>query len=215
MMPITTGLGEIYQYVLRVAPGYDYSAMELRTMQDFIVKRQLAGVKGIIDVSSFGGYLKQYQVSVDPYKLQSRNLTLEDVFKALELNNQNSGGSYIEKDDNAFYIRTEGLIRDLSDIENLVVSEISGSPVFIRDIGTVGFGSPSRYGAMTMDGEGETVGGITLMLKGANSSKAIENVKKRVERDSKITSRRCFYRSLSRSICSCWKSYEYRWKKFD
>lgn len=182
MMPVTTGLGEIYQYVLRVDPKYEYSPMELRTIQDWIVKKQLSGVKGIIDVSSFGGFLKQYQVSVDPYKLQSRNLTLNDVFETLKANNKNSGGSYIEKNDQAFYIRTEGLIRNLSDVENILIKEVDGTPVFIRDIGTAEFGSANRYGAMTMDGKGEAVGGITLMLKGANSSQTIENVQNRIER---------------------------------
>jgi cobalt-zinc-cadmium resistance protein CzcA len=182
MMPVTTGLGEIYQYVLRVEDGYAYDAMELRTIQDFIVKKQLSGTKGIIEVSSFGGFLKQYEVAVNPYKMKSRNVTMEDVFATLEANNENSGGSYIEQEANAFYIRTEGLIRSLSDLSSLTVTNKDGNIVYLRDIAEIGFGSPARYGAMTMDGEGETVGGITLMLKGANSSQAIENVKTRVAR---------------------------------
>lgn len=182
MMPITTGLGEIYQYTLQVDSAYrnKYSPMELRTIQDWIVKRQLNGTEGIIEVSSFGGYLKQYEVSIDPLKLQSHGVTISEVFKALEENNQNSGGSYIEKDKNAYYIRTEGLVTSMEEIREIVIKTINNTPVFIRDVADVQFGHPPRFGAMTMDGKGEAVGGITLMLKGANSSEAIENVHTRV-----------------------------------
>jgi cobalt-zinc-cadmium resistance protein CzcA len=183
LMPITTGLGEIYQYVLRVKPGYEheYDAMKLRTIQDWIVKRQLAGITGIIEVSSFGGYLKQYEVAIDPFTLQSYRLSIQDVFDALAKNNQNSGGSYIEKTTNAYYIRTEGLVRSEEDIGNIVLDNRGGIPVLIKDVAKVQLGSPKRFGAMTMDGLGEAVGGITLMLKGANSSEAIANVRERVE----------------------------------
>ncbi len=183
LMPITTGLGEIYQYVLRVKPGYEheYDAMKLRTIQDWIVKRQLAGISGIIEVSSFGGYLKQYEVAIDPFTLQSYRLSIQDVFDALAKNNQNSGGSYIEKNTNAYYIRTEGLVRSEEDIGNIVLDNREGIPVMISDVAKVQLGSPKRFGAMTMDGLGEAVGGITLMLKGANSSEAIANVRERVE----------------------------------
>ena len=182
LMPITTGLGEIYQYVLEVDPGYEgrYSAMDLRTIQDWIVKRQLSGTPGIIEVSSFGGYLKQYEVALDPILLESQNVGLPQVYDALERNNQNSGGSYIEKHTNAFYIRTEGLLHDLQEIEQVVVEERNGIPILIKDLGRVTFGSPDRFGAMTMDGKGEAVGGITLMLKGGNSSEAIANVHTRI-----------------------------------
>jgi cobalt-zinc-cadmium resistance protein CzcA len=183
LMPITTGLGEIYQYVLQVKPGYEheYDAMKLRTIQDWIVKRQLAGISGIIEVSSFGGYLKQYEVAIDPFTLQSYRLSIQDVFDALAKNNQNSGGSYIEKATNAYYIRTEGLVRSEEDIGNIVLDNREGIPVLIKDVAKVQLGSPKRFGAMTMDGLGEAVGGITLMLKGANSSEAIVNVRERVE----------------------------------
>ncbi|MEZ4932519.1 MAG: CusA/CzcA family heavy metal efflux RND transporter [Saprospiraceae bacterium] len=183
LMPITTGLGEIYQYVLQVQPGYEdrYDAMQLRTIQDWIVKRQLAGTPGIIETSSFGGYLKQYEVALDPYLMQSLDVTVQEVFEALEKNNQNSGGSYIEKNTNAFYIRTEGLVKSLTDIENIPIANHNSVPVLIKDVGKVQFGSPKRFGAMTMDGKGETVGGITLMLKGGNSSEAIQNVHQRIE----------------------------------
>ncbi len=183
LMPITTGLGEIYQYVLEIAPGYEdrYNAMDLRTIQDWIVKRQLAGTKGIIEISSFGGYLKQYEVALDPLLLQSYDVAIFEVFDALARNNQNSGGSYIEKTPNAFYIRTEGIVQSIADIERIVVGNRNGIPVLVKDVSTVQLGAPKRFGAMTMDGKGEVVGGITLMLKGANSSEAIANVHERIE----------------------------------
>jgi len=184
LMPITTGLGEIYQYTLETEPGYEdqYSPMELRTIQDWIVKRQMAGIKGIIEISSFGGYLKQYEVAVDPLVLRSFDLTLTDIFNALSQNNQNSGSSYIEKNTNAYYIRSEGRINALADIENILIKQQGRSPVLLRDVAEVKWGSPKRYGALTHDGKGEAVGGIALMLKGANSSEAIANVHERVER---------------------------------
>ncbi|MCB0663197.1 MAG: efflux RND transporter permease subunit, partial [Saprospiraceae bacterium] len=153
LMPITTGLGEIYQYVLEVKPGFEdkYDAMELRTIQDWIVKRQLAGMKGIIEISSFGGYLKQYEVALDPVKLRNLDISLSEVFDALEKNNQNSGGSYIEKTTNAFYIRTEGIVKTFADIEQIPVGLKNGIPVLVKDIGKVQWGSPKRFGAMTMD----------------------------------------------------------------
>lgn len=183
MMPITTGLGEIYQYVLTVKPGYEdrYDAMRLRTIQDWIVKRQLAGTAGIIEISSFGGHLKQYEIAINPLLLQSADVTIAEVFDALSKNNQNSGGSYIEKKNNAYYIRTEGTVKNNDDIENIVVANHNGTPIYIKDVGKVQLGSAKRFGAMTMDGKGETVGGITLMLKGANSSEAIANVHERIE----------------------------------
>ncbi|MDX1941661.1 MAG: efflux RND transporter permease subunit, partial [Saprospiraceae bacterium] len=183
LMPITTGLGEIYQYVLEVQPGYEnrYDAMELRTIQDWIVKRQLAGISGIVEVSSFGGFLKQYEVALDPILMQSYDVSIPEVFTALESNNQNTGGSYIEKTPNAFYIRTEGIVKSVEDIESIVVANRQGIPVLVKNVAKVQFGAPKRFGAMTMDGKGEVVGGITLMLKGANSSEAIANVRKRIE----------------------------------
>ncbi|MCB0570718.1 MAG: CusA/CzcA family heavy metal efflux RND transporter, partial [Phaeodactylibacter sp.] len=183
LMPITTGLGEIYQYVLRVKPGYEhqYGPMELRTIQDWIVKRQLSGIKGIIEVSSFGGYLKQYEVALDPLLLQSYDVSVAEVFDALSRNNQNSGGSYIEKNTNAYYIRTEGIVQSIDDIAHIVVGNRNGAPILIQDIGKVQLGSPKRFGAMTMDGQGEAVGGITLMFKGGNASDAIANVHRRAE----------------------------------
>ena len=188
LMPITTGLGEIYQYVLKVAPGYEdkYDAMELRTIQDWIVKRQLSGIPGIVEINSFGGYLKQYEVAVDPDVLFSLNITIGEVFEALNKNNQNTGGSYIEKVNRAYYIRSEGMINRIKDIEQIVVANRNGIPIHISDIGAVRFGAPKRFGAMTMDGEGECVGGIAMMLKGANANVVIGELEKRVEKIQKI-----------------------------
>ena len=188
LMPITTGLGEIFQYTLDVDKSYrnEYSATDLRTIQDWIVKRQLSGIPGIVEISSFGGYLKQYEVAIDPIKMQSMNIVISDVFDALDKNNQNSGGSYIEKYNNAYYIRAEGIIQSLSDIRNIVVKNNGNTPILIHDVGEVRFGHASRFGAMTKNGLGEAVGGITLMLKGANSSKVINEVKKRVAKVEKM-----------------------------
>lgn len=188
LMPITTGLGEIYQYVLKVAPGYEdkYDAMELRTIQDWIVKRQLSGIPGIVEINSFGGYLKQYEVAVDPDVLFSLNITIGEVFEALNKNNQNTSGSYIEKVNRAYYIRSEGMINRIKDIEQIVVANRNGIPIHISDIGAVRFGAPKRFGAMTMDGEGECVGGIAMMLKGANANVVTGELEKRVEKIQKI-----------------------------
>lgn len=188
LMPITTGLGEIYQYVLKVAPGYEkkYDAMELRTIQDWIVKRQLSGIPGIVEINSFGGYLKQYEVAVDPDILYSLNITIGEVFEALNRNNQNTGGSYIEKVNRAYYIRSEGMIGHIKDIERVVITNRGGIPIHISDIGTVRFGAPKRFGAMTMDGAGECVGGIAMMLKGANANVVTKELEARVEKVQKM-----------------------------
>lgn len=207
LAPVTTGLGEIYQYVLRPKHGFEnrYSAMELRSIQDWIVRRQLLGTKGVADVSSFGGYLKQYEIALDPDKLRALNISIDEVFTALERNNQNGGGAYIEKNPTAYVIRTEGMTISTDDIGKIVVKNranngLAGAvPILIRDVGQVQFGSAPRYGAMTftnihekstpndrnstMGNEtgGEVVGAIVMMLKGENSSKVIADVKKRIE----------------------------------
>jgi heavy metal efflux system protein len=183
MAPITTGLGEIYQYVLHAKPGYEkkYSAMELRTIQDWIVKRQLVGTPGVADVSSFGGYVKQYEIAINSERLRGMNVTISEIFNALQLNNQNTGGAYIDKKPNAYFIRGIGLIKDSSDIEKIVIKNIDGIPVLIRDVADVGFGSAVRYGAMTRNREGEVVGALVLMLKGENSNKVIHEVKAKIE----------------------------------
>lgn len=182
MGPIATGLGEIYQYTLHVEPEYqdDYTAMDLRTMQDWIVRRQMAMVPGVIEVNGFGGSTKQYEVAIDPDELRAIDLTLVDVFDALERNNRNTGGAYIEKDHVANFIRGEGLARNVNDIEDIVVKTSQGIPIRIGDIAKVQFGKAVRYGAFTKDGKGEAVGGIIFMLKGANSNEVIANVKQRI-----------------------------------
>lgn len=188
LMPVTTGLGEIYQYTLEVAPGYEdkYDAMELRTIQDWIVKRQLSGIPGIVEINSFGGYLKQYEVAVDPDALYSLNITIGEVFEALNRNNQNTGGSYIEKVNRAYYIRSEGMIDSLEDIERIVVTNRNGIPVHVSDVAKVRYGSAKRFGAMTIDGKGECVGGIAMMLKGANANVVTTELEKRVTQVQKM-----------------------------
>jgi heavy metal efflux system protein len=182
MMPITTGLGEIYQYTLQPQPGYEhqYDPIELRTIQDWIVKRYLTGIDGIVEISSFGGYVKQYEVAVDPLRLRNYQLSVSDVYAALATNNQNVGGSYIEQGANAFYIRSEGMVRSRAEIGEILIAQRGELPVRIADVATVGIGHPPRFGAMTANGRGEAVGGITLMLKGANSSQVIQRVKDRI-----------------------------------
>jgi len=183
MGPITTGLGEIYQYILDTEPGYEnrYSATQLRTIQDWIVRRQLSGIPGVVEVNSWGGKLKQYEVAINTGKLMAMNISTTDVFTALEKNNSVAGGGYIEKVNQAYFIRGEGLVNSLEDIENIVVTKIGSNPVYIKDIATVGFGHATRYGAITGNGEGEKVLGQVMMLKGGNSNKVIEAVKERVE----------------------------------
>jgi heavy metal efflux system protein len=183
IVPPTTGLGEIYQYVIVPKKEYEekYSSMDLRTVQDWIVKRQLLGTAGVVDVSSFGGKLKQYEVSVKPERLAAMNLTLIDVYNALQKNNSNTGGSYIDKGPNIYFIRGEGIIEKLDDINNIVVQNNNGIPVLIKDIGTVDFGFAPRYGAMTRNGKGETVGGVVLMQKGENAVRVIERVKEKMK----------------------------------
>lgn len=184
MAPVTTGLGEIYQYVVKPKKGYEkkYNAMELRTIQDWVVRRQLLGVKGVADVSSFGGYLKQYEVAVEPNKLKAYGITISDVFSALEKNNQNTGGAYIEKGPTVLYIRSEGLVRSIEDIKSIAVKNIAnGTPLLIRDVAEVRFGSATRYGAMCYNDQGEVAGAVVMMLKGGNSSEVIKDVKERVD----------------------------------
>jgi cobalt-zinc-cadmium resistance protein CzcA len=183
LAPITTGLGEIYQYILAIKPGFEgkFTTMELRTFQDWIVRRQLLGTEGVADVSSFGGHLKQYEISLDPEKLRSLNVSIADIFQSLENNNQNTGGAYIEKNTNAYFIRSEGMLQSVDDINTIVVrASESGIPLLIRDVATIQLGSAIRYGAMTQNGEHETVGAVVMMLKGANSSDVIANVKERI-----------------------------------
>jgi len=183
MAPISTGLGEIYQYVVHPKKGYEdkYTPMDLRTIQDWIIRRQLLGTRGIAEVNSFGGSLKQYEIALNIDRVRSYNISISDIFTALENNNQNTGGSYIDKKPNAYFIRSEGLISNLSDIERIVVKNTeTGLPITIRDLAEVRFGSANRYGALTRNNE-EAVGAIVMMLKGANASEVVERVKEKME----------------------------------
>jgi cobalt-zinc-cadmium resistance protein CzcA len=182
MGPITTGLGEIYQYILDVRPGYEdaYTDTELRTIQDWIVKRQLSGIPGVVEVNTWGGHLKQYEVAINTHKLNAMNIKASEVFTALEKNNSVSGGSYIEKENQAYFIRGEGLITSLEDIRNIVVKNENGFPIYVKDIAKVQFGSAPRFGAITGNGEGEKILGQVMMLKDGNSNQVIEAVKERV-----------------------------------
>ena len=181
MAPLSTGLGEIYQYVVRPEEGYEdeYSPTELRSIQDWIVTRQLLGIEGVAEVNSMGGFLKQYEVAVDPTLLKSRSISITDIFSALEQSNENTGGAYIEKNSNAYYIRSEGLARSLEDIGNIVVNDVGSIPVLVKDVATVQYGKAPRYGALVRDGE-EVVGGKVMMYKGANSAQVTELIKERV-----------------------------------
>src|ERR1041385_2404679 len=183
LAPLTTGLGEIFQYILRPRKGYEekYSVMELRTAQDWIVRRQLLGTEGVADVASFGGLLKQYEVALDPDKLRSYGLGIPDIFEALQLNNQNTGGAYIDKKPKAYFIRSEGLIQSESDIGKIIIKSTSkGIPILIRDVAEVRFGNAVRSGAMAYNGQSEVVGGIVLMLKGENSNAVVSRVKEKI-----------------------------------
>lgn len=187
MGPITTGLGEIYQYILDVEPEYkdQYNSTELRTIQDWIVKRQLSGIPGVVEVNTWGGHLKQYEVAIQTQKLNALDITAREVFTALEMNNSVSGGGYIEKVNQAYFIRGEGLVSNLKDIENIVVTNRNGIPIYIKDVAKVVFGSAPRFGAITGNGEGEKVLGQIMMLKDADSKRVIEAVKERVASISK------------------------------
>jgi heavy metal efflux system protein len=184
LAPITTGLGEVYQYTLVPQPGYEnrYSLTELRSVQDWIVKRQLAGVPGVIEVSSFGGYLKQYEVAVDPDRLRAAGVTLTDLADALARNNANTGGSYIERNSQAYFIRGEGTVSSLKDLENTVIRTQNGVPLRVGNVATARFGHAVRFGALTRNGQGEAVGAVVLMLKGADSETTIRGIKTRIGR---------------------------------
>ncbi|MFH6944893.1 CusA/CzcA family heavy metal efflux RND transporter [Flavobacterium sp. FlaQc-50] len=182
LAPVSTGLGEIYQYDVYAKKGYEdkYNATSLRTIQDWIIVPQLQGVKGVAEVSTWGGSVKQYEISVDPNRLNSAGVTITEIFDALEKNNQNTGGAYIEKDEFAYFIRGVGMASGIKDIGNIVVKNRNATPILIRDIATVQLGNAIRFGATTKDGKGEIVGGLTLMLKGENSKAVVERVKEKM-----------------------------------
>lgn len=180
--PISTGLGEIFHYTVRARKGYEdeYSLSDLRTIQDWIVRKHLSGTEGIAEVSGWGGFVKQYEIAVNPARLDYYGLTIEDVFGAVSKNNDNSGGSYIEKNGNQYFIRGIGRAESLEDLRNIAIRSDRGALITIGDIAEVREGSATRYGAVTRNGEGEVVAGITLMLKGENFQKVIERVKERI-----------------------------------
>lgn len=182
MGPVTTGLGEIYQYILDVKPGYEgrYSPMELRTIQDWIVRRQLSGIPGVVEINTWGGYLKQYEIAADPNLLASNGITINDLYQAVQRNNDVAGGAYIEKAGRSYFIRGDGLVRNLDDIRQIVIKTKNGVPLKVSDVAEVHFGYANRFGAITANGEGEKVLGQVMMLKGANSMEVINEVKKRV-----------------------------------
>jgi cobalt-zinc-cadmium resistance protein CzcA len=181
--PVTTGLGEIFQYVVKAKKGYEdkYSLTELRSIQDWIVRRQLLGTDGVADVSSFGGLVKQYEVAISTAKLNSFKLTIGDVYKAMQDNNQNTGGAYIEKGPNILFIRSEGLVKNIEDISQIVVKQVpNGTPVLVKDVAEVKLGNAIRYGATVYNTDGEVAGAIVMMLKGGNSNLVINNIKEKI-----------------------------------
>jgi len=183
LAPISSGLGEIFQYRLAVAKGYEkvFNPMELRTLQDWVVRREMLGTPGVADINSYGGFVKQYEIAVNPERLRGMKLTLTDIFTALEKNNENTGSAYIDKKPTAYFIRGIGLVKTIEDIEKIVVKVTdSGIPVLIRDISTVQFGNATRYGAFVVDTT-EAVGGVVMMLKGANAHEVIVNVENRIK----------------------------------
>ena len=182
MGPIATGLGEIYHYTIRAKEGYEhkYSLTQLRTMQDWIVRKQLSGTPGVAEVSGWGGYVKQYEVAINTDQLNASGISVNEVFEALQRNNSNTGGSYIEQNSNQYYIRGIGVVKNLEDVANITVKTVDGTPVKVGDVAKVQLGHATRFGAVTRNGEGEVVAGIAIMLKGENFQEVIKNVKERI-----------------------------------
>ena len=182
MGPIATGLGEIYHYTVRAKKGYEhkYSLTQLRTIQDWIVRKQLSGTPGVAEVSGWGGYVKQYEVAINTDQLNASGVSVSEVFDALQRNNANTGGSYIEQNSNQYYIRGIGVVKNLEDVANITVKTVNGTPVKVSDVAKVQLGHATRFGAVTRNGEGEVVAGIAIMLKGENFQEVIKNVKERI-----------------------------------
>lgn len=182
MAPVSTGLGEVYQYIIHPKKGSKnkYNAKDLRTMQDWIVARQLYGTPGIAEVNSFGGELKQYEVAVNPDRLKAMGVSIPDIFTALQKNNQNTGGAYIDKKPNAYFIRGIGLVTSLEDIKKIVVKNTGAAPIYVSDVADVRFGKAVRYGALTYNGEVDAVGGVVMMLKGENSNEVVKRIKEKL-----------------------------------
>ena len=182
MGPIATGLGEIYHYTIRAKEGYEhkYSLTQLRTMQDWIVRKQLSGTPGVAEVSGWGGYVKQYEVAINTDQLNASGVSVNEVFEALQRNNANTGGSYIEQNSNQYYIRGIGVVKNLEDVANITVKTVNGTPIKVSDVAKVQLGHATRFGAVTRNGEGEVVTGIAIMLKGENFQEVSKNVKERI-----------------------------------
>ncbi len=180
--PIATGLGEIYHYTVRAKKGYEekYSLTQLRTIQDWIVRKQLSGTKGLAEVSGWGGFVKEYEVAIDAERLNAAGITIPEVYKALEENNENTGGSYIEQNDRQYYIRGIGVTKSLNDIRNIPIKTSAATPVRIGDVAKVDYGTATRFGAVTRNGEGEVVAGIAIMLKGENFQEVSRRVKEKI-----------------------------------
>lgn len=182
MGPIATGLGEIYHYTIRAKEGYEhkYSLTQLRTIQDWIVRKQLSGTPGVAEVSGWGGYVKQYEVAINTDQLNASGVSVNEMFEALQRNNANTGGSYIEQNSNQYYIRGIGVVKNLEDVANITVKTVDGIPVKVGDVAKVQLGHATRFGAVTRNGEGEVVAGIAIMLKGENFQEVSKNVKERI-----------------------------------
>ena len=182
MGPIATGLGEIYHYTVRAKKGYEdkYSLADLRTLQDWIVRKQLSGTPGVAEVSGWGGYVKQYEVAINTDQLNANGISVSEIFDALQRNNANTGGSYIEQNSNQYYIRGIGVVKSLEDVGNITVKTVNGTPIKVSDVAKVQLGHATRFGAVTRNGEGEVVAGIAIMLKGENFQEVIKNVKERI-----------------------------------
>ncbi|HEY7210616.1 MAG TPA: CusA/CzcA family heavy metal efflux RND transporter [Bryobacteraceae bacterium] len=183
--PVSSALGEVYQYTLE-RPGEENSRLtkqdlvERRTIQDWVVRPLLRSIPGVAEINSTGGYVKQYQVLADPVKLHYFDITIQDVYQALERNNANSGGGILPQGPEQFLVRGVGLINSLDDIRNIVLKQSRGTPVYIRDVGEVRFGEEVRYGAMIKPGGSEAVGGIVMMLAGGNAKQIVSRVKDKV-----------------------------------
>ncbi len=183
LAPVSTGLGEVYQYIIRPKEGSEdkYTSHDLREMQDWIVARQLNGTPGVAEINSFGGELKQYEVAVNPFRLRAMGVSIAEIFDALERNNQNTGGAYIDKKPNAYFIRGIGIVTSLEDVRNISVKNSTGeAPILIKDVADVRFGSAVRYGALSYNGEVDAVGGVVMMLKGENSNEVVKRVKAKI-----------------------------------
>lgn len=188
LVPNYTGLGEVYQFYLDGPhdnePGYQPTVEELterRTLVDWVIRPLLKGLPDVVDVNSMGGYVKQYQVIVDPGLLRKYDLALHDVFDAVAKNNANAGGNILEKDEEKYIVRGLGLIHTLEDIGNIILREVHGTPVYIRDVAEVRFGHAVRHGAAVLDGSREVVSALVLMLRGGNAREVVQAVKDKID----------------------------------